>query len=144
MIHWFEQSINNRVKTIRQSYTIHASIGKVWQALVDPTQIEGWGGGPAIMNDKVGTTFKLWGGEIYGKNIEVVSHKKLVQEWFGGKWDEPSILTVHLYKKDPSTSSGQVTVVDLLHEKVPDEEAKDIEQGWKDYYMNPLKEFVES
>ena len=127
------------MKTIKQSYTIHASAETVWQALVDPKQIDGWGGGPAVMDEKVGTKFKLWGGDIHGKNTEVIPHKKLVQDWFGGKWEIPSIVTFDLDSKDEDT-----TEVSLLHEQVPDDEAKDIEEGWKEYYMNPLKDYVEN
>lgn len=60
------------MKTIKQTYLIKASLQDVWQALIDPVIIAKWGGGPAQMNDKVGTEFTLWGGEIYGKNIILV------------------------------------------------------------------------
>lgn len=126
------------MKTIRQAYYIHASIQKVWQALVDPKDIEGWGAGPAKMDEKVGTEFSLWDGEVWGKNIKVTPNKKLVQEWYGGKWDKPSIARFSLHKEEDG-----VTRIDFLHENVPDSEAKDIEQGWKDYYLGPLKRYVE-
>ena len=125
------------MKTIRQTYHIHASIQEVWQALVDPKDIESWGAGPAKMDEKVGTEFSLWDGEVWGKNIKVIPNRKLVQEWYGGKWDKPSITTFSLHKEEDGTR------IDFLHEDVPDKEAKDIEQGWKDYYLGPLKEYVE-
>ena len=54
------------MKTITQEYVINAPIEKVWLALIDPLVIEQWGGGPAVMNDRVGTEFKLWDGDIWG------------------------------------------------------------------------------
>jgi len=125
------------MKTIKQSYSINASVENVWQALVDPKIIDKWGGSPAQMNDKVGTKFTLWGGDIYGKNIKVSQNKELVQEWFGGKWEKPSKVTFTLKEK------GGKTEVNLLHEDVPDEEANDIDDGWKTYYLGPLKELLE-
>lgn len=125
------------MKVINQKYIINASSDKVWEALINPNLIKKWSGADAVMDDKIGTIFKLWDGDIFGKNIKVEKEKKLVQEWYGGKWDKPSILTFTL--KD----LGNKTKVDLLHEDVPDNEAKDIESGWKDYYMNPLKDLVE-
>ena len=89
------------------------------------------------MDDNVGTNFSLWGGEIYGKNIEVVKHKKLVQEWYSGKWTAPSIVTFALMAKRDTTE------VVLLHTNIPDSEYKDIEEGWKFYYLIPLKEYIE-
>ncbi|MBI4038460.1 SRPBCC domain-containing protein [Candidatus Daviesbacteria bacterium] len=125
------------MKIIRQTYLISAARQAVWQALINPVSIDKWGGGPAHMNDKVGTEFTLWGGDIYGKNIKVVDDRELVQEWFGGKWEKPSKVTFSL--KD---QSGK-TKIDLLHENIPDSEAKDINEGWKSYYLGPIKELLE-
>lgn len=125
------------MKTIKQMYVINAPVKSVWKALIDPELINSWGGGPAKMSDKEGFAFELWGGDIWGKNIKVVKEKRLVQEWFAGKWEEPSILTFTLLEKDSAT------IVGLVHENVPDEGAEDIEHGWKDYYMLPLKRLVE-
>lgn len=125
------------MKVIKQTYIIKAPLEKVWGALTDPKVIEKWGGGPAVMDDKEGTEFSLWGGDIFGKNISVVLHKKLQQEWYAGKWDEPSIVLFTL------TSKGDTTVVNLLHEDIPNSEASEIESGWKTYYMGPLKDLLE-
>lgn len=125
------------MQTIKQTYKIYAPLHEVWRALVDPKIINDWGGGPAKMDDKVGTKFTLWGGDIFGKNIKVVEDKELVQEWFGGKWDKPSKVTFTLFQKD------KYVELNLLHEDVPDEEVKDIADGWKTYYLGPLKEFLE-
>lgn len=126
------------MKTIKQTYHIHATIKRVWKALIDPLEIKRWGAGPAVMDEKVDTEFSLWNGEVWGKNLKVTPNKKLVQEWFGGKWDKPSIATFSLFKEENGS-----TRIDFLHESVPDNEAKDIEEGWKDYYLGPLKEYVE-
>jgi activator of HSP90 ATPase len=125
------------MKTILQNYRINAPIEKVWGALVNPRDIDNWGGGPVKMDDKEGTKFSLWGGDIYGTNIEVEKFKKLVQEWYGGKWEEPSIVTFKLEK-----DKGETTL-ELLHENVPDNEYEDIDKGWKEYYLGSLKEYVE-
>lgn len=126
------------MKKITQKYVIKSPIQEVWKALVDPKYIEGWGGGPAKMSDKVGSNFSLWGGDIHGKNIEVVINKKLVQEWFSGKWSKPSVATFNLSSKNDETT------IEFTHENVPEEEFKDIEQGWCDYYLGPLKDYLEN
>jgi len=125
------------MKPIRKKYTINASIEEVWKSLVNSSYIEKWGGGPAKMNDKVGTKFKLWGGDIYGKNIEIVPDKKLVQEWYSGAWAQPSILTITL------TKAKNKTRVVLKQTNVPKEEYDDIEKGWDEYYFEPIKELLE-
>jgi activator of HSP90 ATPase len=129
------------VKTIRQTYLIKAPVDKVWQALVDVHTIEGWGAGPAKMDNLVGTKFSLWGGSIWGKNLKVEMHKKLVQDWYSDekpKWEKPSKVTFTLQSENGSTK------LELLHEDIPDANTKDIADGWKDYYLGPLKQYLEA
>jgi len=124
-------------KTIKKVYKISTTVDKVWQALVDPVVIDDWGGGPSKMDSKIGTDFELWNGDIYGRNIEVVPKSKLVQEWFGGDWVKPSIVTFTL-KNDNS-----YTILELEQIDVPDHEFEDIESGWDDYYIGPMKKMLE-
>lgn len=127
------------MKTIKQTYHIKAPVDEVWRGLTDPTYIDGWGGGPVKMNDKVGTKFEFWGGDIYGTNRESVENEKLVQDWYGGKWPEPSIVTFALKKKSDSE-----TQLDLLHENLPDDQADNFDDGWKQYFLGPMKEYLEN
>jgi activator of HSP90 ATPase len=125
------------MKTIKKLYKIAANRDQVWEALVNPEIIDKWGGGPAKMESKIGFQFQLWGGDIYGKNIEVEKEKKLVQEWFGGNWQKPSIVTFTLKSEDKNT------ILELEQVNVPDEEADDVDQGWDEYYLNPMKKMLE-
>lgn len=125
------------MRTLKQTYQINSPVAKVWQALVDPKEINLWGGGPAKMSDREGTEFSLWGGDIHGKNIEIIPGEKLIQEWFGGDWAKPSKVVFTL------TAKGKGTKLDLLQTDVPNEEAKDIAAGWKSYYLGQLKKLLE-
>jgi uncharacterized protein YndB with AHSA1/START domain len=129
------------MKTLQQTYLIKAPVVEVWRTLVDIDHIQGWGAGPAKMDDKVGTKFSLWGGSIWGENLEVVPNQKLVQAWYSDeepKWRKSSKVTFNLYSENGSTR------LELLHEAVPDQNADDIDKGWKDYYLGPLKNYLES
>lgn len=126
------------MKTIKQTYLISAPKDKVWQALVDPKIIDDWGGGPAKMKDEEGFEFSLWGGDIHGKNVIVLKEKQLVQEWVSGDWEQPSKVTFNLSKE------GDKTKIELIHEDIPDKDVKDIDDGWKRYYLSPLKELLET
>ena len=126
------------MQTINQTYTINAPVEKVWDALVNPQTINKWGGGPAEMTEQIGTQFKLWGGEIHGTNVQIIPYERLMQDWYGGDWPQPSKLTFTL------TRLGDSTRVDLYQEDVPDDEADSIYDGWQDYYMGPLKTLLET
>lgn len=126
------------MKSLHKTYTIKVPKSRVWVALTDPKYIEAWGAGPAKMSIRKGAKFSLWGGDIYGTNRDVVPDEKIVQEWFGGPWNAPSILTIVL------TESKGRTKVTLTQTDIPDEEAANIDDGWSSYYFGPLKKYLES
>jgi len=126
------------MKSIKQSYKIKAPISKVWQALTDSDIISKWSENPAQMDDKVDTEFKLWGGEIYGKNTKIIPNKLLEQDWSDGNFAEPSFVLFALSEKDG------ITTIDLTQNNVPDDQFDDINDGWKVYYLGPLKNLVET
>jgi len=114
-----------------------ASQGTVWNALTNSKTIDKWGGGPSKMSSKQGVKFSLWGGDIWGKNIKVSPKKELVQEWYGGNWEKPSIASFKLTHKDDCTT------LYLTHSEVPEKEFDSIDKGWDDYYLAPIKELLE-
>lgn len=127
------------MKTIKQSVKINAPLMRVWKVLVEKSDIEAWGAGPnVVMDAKVGTKFELWDGGIFGKNVEVEENAKLVQEWQEKAWSTPSKVTFTLHSDD-----GTTTILDLLHEGIPDTEVDKINQGWKDYYLGAIKKYLE-
>jgi uncharacterized protein YndB with AHSA1/START domain len=126
------------MKSIKQSYQIKAPISKVWQALVDPDIISKWSKNPAIMDDKVGTEFKLWGEEIYGENTKIIPNKLLEQDWSDGDFAKPSFVRFEL------SEHNDITTIDLTQDNVPDDQFDDINNGWEVYYLGPLKELMEA
>jgi activator of HSP90 ATPase len=124
---------------ITQTYEIKAPINSVWDALVNPRTIEAWGGGPdVVMDAQAGGKFSLWGGDIFGTNTLIEAPGRIEQDWFGGEWSKPSKVIFELSHK------GLITTVVLTHNEIPEGEVDDFAQGWKDYYMGPLKELLEN
>lgn len=126
--------------TIRQTYYIKASPADVWQALTNVKDIESWSAAPARMDDRNGTEFSLWSGNVWGRNIRVIPQKQLMQEWYSVEdkpWEKPSIVNFIL------CSDGKGTKVDLLQTNVPDEYARGISQGWGEYYLGALRDYLE-
>lgn len=56
----------------------------MWKALIDPKIIDKWGGGPSEMSSEIGFQFKVWDGDIYGKNIEVIPMRSLFRSGLVG------------------------------------------------------------
>lgn len=123
--------------TIKQTYEMNATPEQVFDALVNPDTIQIWSGDEAKMGPDVGDNFTLWGGQMFGKNLEVVKNKKLVQEWNYDQWDSPSKVTFTIKPK------GKKTIVELLHEDVPEKSFTSIDEGWDSYYLGAMKEMFE-
>ena len=79
--------------------TIPASPEAIYDAWLDSAGHSKMTGGEAKASDKVGGAFTAWDGYIWGKNIELVRGKRIVQSWRTSQFtdaDPNSILTVTL------------------------------------------------
>ncbi len=120
--------------TIKQSYEMDAAPEEVFEALVNPDIIQIWSADEAKMGATVGAKFSLWGGQMFGTNLEVIKNKKLVQEWCYDQWEHPSKVTFTLKVKEKKT------IVELLHEDVPEKSVNSIADGWDAYYLGAMQE----
>ena len=109
----------------------------VFAALTNPFQIELWSGYPADMKAEAGYVFSLWEGDITGVNLEVIPNKRLVQEWFFGEQEERSIVRITLKK------NSNKTLLELFHSNIPEDVFDEITEGWKAYYLGPIKNMLE-
>lgn len=119
------------------TYTINAPTALVWESITDPTHIEQWSGGPAVMPEQAGEDFSLWGGEIYGQLTKVVDHEIIEQDWYTGDWDESSHVVITFTPKKDST------IVDIKHSNIPEDAIDGIKEGWDENFMEPFIEYVE-
>jgi activator of HSP90 ATPase len=126
-------------KTIKQTAKFKVSPKEVYEALMDSKTHSRFTGGKAVISPKVGGKFTAYDGYCWGENLELVEGKKIVQSWTASDWPEGhmSKVTFALAK------DGKGTKLTFTQTNVPDEFAKDIAQGWKDYYWVPMKEMFE-
>ena len=122
-------------KDYKQYYIILAPPNEVYAALTNPLSIKLWTGEEAVMSTEPGSEFSMWEGSIFGKNIEFEENKKIVQQWYFGDQETPSIVTIKLHEDKKGTS------VELRHTNIPDEAFEDIQAGWNDSYFGALQDF---
>ena len=125
------------MKEFKKYYKIQASVQDVYNAIVNPNMIELWSGDDAIMDDQVGTEFSLYEGNITGKNLEIEKEKKIVQQWYFGEQEEPSIVTIKLHADKDATS------VEIRHTNIPDDAYETIVEGWSEAYIEPIMDLLE-
>ena len=125
------------MKTYHKYYKIKATPEEVYNALLKPFAISLWTGEPARMEEKAGTEFSLFNGDISGVNLEFLPNEKIVQEWFFGEQEKESIVTLQL------RADKLYTQVELTHTNIPADAFEDMKNGWDNYYFGGLKEFFE-
>lgn len=128
-------------KTLKQKLIISASPEEIYNAIIDAEKHSEFTGSKAKSDPKIGGKFTSWDGYIFGKYIELDKGKKIVQEWKTTEWPNgypPSIFELNLKKLDNGTE------IEMVHSKVPREQADNYDQGWKDYYWKPLKTYFKN
>ncbi|WP_256010463.1 SRPBCC domain-containing protein [Desertivirga xinjiangensis] len=123
------------MKDFKRYYTLPAPPDDVYLALTNPNTIHLWSGEEAEMSTEPGSEFSLWDGSISGKNLEFEEGKKIVQEWYFGEQQAPSIVTIKLHPSKEGTS------VELRHTNIPDVDFEDITEGWDTAYFGSLQDF---
>ncbi|AKD03030.1 SRPBCC domain-containing protein [Pontibacter korlensis] len=125
------------MKDYKKYFIIPAEPEEVYAALTNPYTIQLWTGEPAEMSTEPGSEFSLWEGSIVGKNLEFEEGKKIMQQWYFGEQEEPSIVTIKLHPHEHGTSA------ELRHTSIPDDAFEDITEGWNDTYFAALIDFYE-
>jgi len=125
------------MKDLKKYYIIPAEPEEIYLALTTPATIYLWTGEEAQMSTVPGSEFSLWDGSIAGRNLEFVEGRKIVQEWYFGDQENPSLVTILLHPDKKGTS------VELRHSNIPDEDYDDIVYGWDNEYFGALQEFYE-
>lgn len=120
------------MKTFSKKFKINAEPSDVYSALTNPFTIELWSGYLAVMSEVPGSEFSLWEGDITGRNIEFITNKKVVQEWYFGDQQEKSIVTITI------SPDGENSLVTVEQTNIPDEDFQEISEGWKEYYIGAI------
>ena len=125
------------MKDYKNYYVVKAEPEVLFVALTNAATIQLWSGEPAMMSTEPGSEFSLWEGSITGKNISFEPSKKIVQEWYFGDQETPSVVSIILHAHKQGSS------VELRHSNIPETEYDDIIQGWNDVYFASLINFYE-
>ena len=127
--------------TIKQSISIKTSAAKVYAALTSADQFGEFTGAVAEISTEEGGAFLTFGGQISGRNIELIPNQRIVQAWrVVNMWAEGVDSVVRF----DISESGDTTTIDLTHTDYPDDAAEHLEPGWHKMYWEPLKAYLES
>jgi activator of HSP90 ATPase len=97
-------------------------------------------GSEVKMSTKVNGKFTVFNGYCHGYNIELIKNRKIVQAWYfaeeGWPDDHYSICTFLL---EPEGSNTKLT---FTQTGIPEKNAEELSEGWKQYYWEPIKNLL--
>ena len=127
-----------KTRTVKQSVTLQASPHQVYETLMDSQKHSKLTGAKAKIDRKGGGKFTAFDGQIKGYTLEVVQNKKIVQLWRAEHWPKGhySTATFSLRKEKAGTRLA------LLQTDVPNDDYKDICEGWREFYWMPMEEML--
>jgi activator of HSP90 ATPase len=131
--------MKQEVTIIKQTIIIPKATPKqIYDAYTDPKKHSEFTDSRATGKPVVGGKYSTWDGYIFGKYLVVEDGKRVVQEWTTTDWEDGySVSKVELTFK----AVGEDTEITMVHTNVPKAQASEIEQGWMEFYWNPLKEY---
>ena len=92
----------------------------------------------AEVQPRAGEAFKLFGGRIEGRNIELVLNHRIVQGWRPADWPAG----VYSIVKFEFVPRGSGTRVVLDHAGFTEDKWEGLSSGWQEHYWEPLHKYL--
>jgi activator of HSP90 ATPase len=93
---------------------------------------------PAEISREAGGAFKIFGGIIIGRQLELIPNERIVQAWRVSYWDAGAYSIV----KFALAEEGAGTKIIFDHTGFPKGDAENLVAGWKGNYWEPLAKFL--
>ena len=146
-----QEEISHSAEAIHQEPVFKASRKRVYEALTDAKQFDKViqmsaavktgavkAPSPPEISREAGGAFALFGGYIFGRQLELVPSERIVQAWRVGSWD-PGIYSIARFEL---VEQGTGTKIVFDHASFPKGKAEHLAEGWKINYWEPLEKFL--
>jgi activator of HSP90 ATPase len=123
---------------IHQEVDFKATPSRIYEVLLDAKQFTACTKDNAEIQPQPGGTFKLFGGRIEGRNIELVPNQSIVQAWRPAAWPAGlySIVRFQL------AARGTGTRIILDHAGFTEDKWEHLNEGWPLHYWEPLHKYL--
>ena len=126
--------------TIHQEVDFTAVPARMYEILLDAKQFSACTKDTAEIQPRAGEPFKLFGGRIEGRNIELVPNQRLVQAWRPAYWPAG----VYSIVKFELVARGSATRIILDQAGFTADKWEDLSAGWSEHYWEPLHKYLKA
>jgi activator of HSP90 ATPase len=123
---------------IHQEIDFNAKPQRLYEVLLDAKQFSAFTKDTAEIEPQPGAAFKLFGGLIEGRNIELIANRRIVQAWRPAAW--PS--GVYSIVKFELVARGAGTRIVLDHAGFSEDKWEGLNEGWPLRYWEPLHKYL--
>jgi activator of HSP90 ATPase len=129
----------NKTRTsIHEEVDYKAAPQRIYEVLLDQKKFAACTGLPAEIDPSPGGAFSMFGGQIVGRNVELIPNQRVVQAWRPTHWD-PGIYSIVKFELK---ALGSDTTLVLDHTGFPEGEFDALNWGWHNHYFEPLKKYL--
>ena len=125
-------------ESFEMSIELPTNPAKIYDAWLNGTHHSAFTGSLATCDPKVGGKFTAWDGYIWGSNLELHTNQRILQSWRTSEFPEGSPDSRLEIILEPTTRGTKLI---LRHNNIPDGQGQGYQQGWQDFYFNPLCEY---
>ena len=125
--------------TIHQELDFKIPPERIYKALLDEEQFAAFTHAPAEIRPQEGGTFRLFGGQVEGRIVELKPNQRIVEAWRPASWP-PGDYSIVKFEFIPS-GAGTHLVFD--HFGFTDEKLENLTAGWQEHYWNPIRAYLE-
>ena len=123
--------------SLHQEVDLPAGPHRIYAPLLDSKQFAAFSGAAATIDPAPGGAFSMFGGQITGRNVELVPDQRIVQAWRPGSWS-PGVYSIAKFEL---AAMGSRTRVILDHTGFPEGKFAGLDSGWHERYWERLKKF---
>ena len=129
-----------KTKDLNYSVFFKVQPADVYSTLMDSKKHAAFTGAPAEISGEVGGKFSVYGGYIYGVNLELIKDKKIVQSWRPKSWTVEDHYSTVTFLIEADEAGTKLTFSQI---GIPVENFESISAGWYSHYWEPMKKFFE-
>jgi activator of HSP90 ATPase len=127
-----------KITALHQEVDLRAEPHRIYEILLDSKQFAAFTGRAAEIDRASGGAFKMFGGLIEGRNIELVPDQRIVQAWRPANWD-PGVYSIVEFQLKPQAGGTRLI---LDHKGFPEGDFAHLDPGWHMQYWTPLEKYL--
>jgi activator of HSP90 ATPase len=133
------QESSARPVTIHEELEFKVPPHRLYEALLDSKQFTTFSGMPGEIHRETGGAFSLFGGQITGRNVELIPDRRIVQAWRAASWPE-GVYSIARFELE---AKGDGTRLVFDHTGFPATLREHLAGGWQEHYFGPLKKYFQ-